>query len=35
MIFLKTRVLTKLRVKFKIEVTNQNESVNCVYTKQL
>ena len=32
---LKTRVSTRLKVKAKIEVINQNESVNCVYMKQL
>ena len=32
---LETRVLTRLRVKVKIEVTDQDKSVNCVYIKQL
>ena len=32
---LETRVPTRLRVKVKIEVTDQNESMNCVYIKQL
>ena len=35
MTLLETRVLMRLRVKAKIDVTNQNESVNHIYMKQL